>query len=223
MSSIEDNDEELGGSELGTKEFWQSSYSNEISNYKSHGDVGEVWFDEDSQFRVITWMIKNDIKPESKIIDLGCGNGMMLIELAREGFTHLTGVDYSELAIELSQNIAKDQEIAVDYKVADLLDAECCVSLGLFDIVHDKGTYDAVSLHPDDPKSKREMYMSNVYNMLQDDGLFIITSCNWTETELCKAFVDKFVRHSVIPAPSFKFGGKVGSVVTSIVFKKLNG
>lgn len=71
----------------------------------------------------------------------GCGNGMMLIELAREGFTNLTGVDYSPKAIDLSQNIAKDQEIAITYKVADLLDAECCVSLGRFDIVHDKGKF----------------------------------------------------------------------------------
>lgn len=71
MSNDAGVDEELLGCELGTKDFWEKSYSNEITNYKSHGDVGEVWFDEDSQFRVITWMIKNDIKSESKIIDLG--------------------------------------------------------------------------------------------------------------------------------------------------------
>lgn len=59
--------------------------------------------------------------------------------------------------------------------------------------------------------------------MLENDGLLIITSCNWTEIELCKAFDSKFVKHSVIPAPTFRFGGQVGSVVTSIVFKKLNG
>lgn len=35
-------DEELGGCELGTKEYWENSYSSEINNYKSHGDVGEV-------------------------------------------------------------------------------------------------------------------------------------------------------------------------------------
>lgn len=64
---------------------------------------------------------------------------MMLIELAREGYTNLTGVDYSPKAIELSQNIAKDQDILITYKVADLLDAECCDSLGQFHIVHDKG------------------------------------------------------------------------------------
>lgn len=63
--------EELGGSELGTKEYWDKAYDNEIENYKSHGDVGEVWFDEDSQIRVINWMLKNDISTQSSIIDLG--------------------------------------------------------------------------------------------------------------------------------------------------------
>lgn len=64
---------------------------------------------------------------------------MMLIELAREGYTNLTGIDYSPKAIELSESIAKDQEIVITYKVADLLDSECCDALGQFNIVHDKG------------------------------------------------------------------------------------
>lgn len=63
--------EELEGSELGTKDYWDKSYNTEIANYKSHGDVGEVWFDEDSQIRVINWMLKNDIPEASEIIDLG--------------------------------------------------------------------------------------------------------------------------------------------------------
>lgn len=65
------NIEELGGSELGTKDYWEKSYDSEIRNYKSHGDVGEVWFDEDSQFRVINWMLKKEIAADVSIIDLG--------------------------------------------------------------------------------------------------------------------------------------------------------
>lgn len=63
--------EELHGSELGTKDYWDKSYNTEINNYKSHGDVGEVWFDEDSQIRVINWLIRNEIPAERSIIDLG--------------------------------------------------------------------------------------------------------------------------------------------------------
>lgn len=66
-----DEIQELEGSELGTKAYWDKSYNTEIGNYKSHGDVGEVWFDEDSQIRVINWMLKDDIPKLSEIIDLG--------------------------------------------------------------------------------------------------------------------------------------------------------
>ena len=64
---------------------------------------------------------------------------MMLIEFARENFTQLTGVDYSEKAIQLSENIAKDQELNIKYKVADILADNFAAELGTYHIVHDKG------------------------------------------------------------------------------------
>lgn len=70
---------------------------------------------------------------------------MMLIELAREGYTNLTGVDYSPNAIELSKNIAKDQDITITYKVADLL--QDTLDLGRFQIVHDKGECRKIFTH----------------------------------------------------------------------------
>ncbi|XP_052897368.1 EEF1A lysine methyltransferase 2 [Anopheles moucheti] len=214
--------EELEGSELGTKDFWETSYTREIENYRDHGDVGEVWFDEDSQNRIITWIARqeDEIQADDSIIDLGCGNGMMLIELAREGYTDLTGIDYSPKAIELSKAICKDQDLNISYKVVDLMSEPEVTALGKFKVVHDKGTYDAISLHPEDSKQMRTSYITNVHRMLKDDGLFILTSCNWTECELVKSFAGLFQLRTVIPTPTFKFGGKVGSVVTSIVFVK---
>ncbi|KAM8713154.1 hypothetical protein ACLKA7_013465 [Drosophila subpalustris] len=213
---------ELDGSELGTKDYWETSYTREIRNYKSHGDVGEIWFDEDSQQRIVDWLLKQESidKQTARVIDLGCGNGMFLIALGNEGFTQLTGVDYSPKAIELAKDIAKDQSLNVEYGVADLTQSEDS-KLGTFHIVHDKGTYDAVSLCPDNPKEKRTNYLATVSKLLQDEhSLFIITSCNWTEDELITSFEDLFVKHCSIPTPTFKFGGKVGNVVTSVVFKK---
>uniref|UniRef100_A0A182K278 Protein-lysine N-methyltransferase n=1 Tax=Anopheles christyi TaxID=43041 RepID=A0A182K278_9DIPT len=214
--------EELEGSELGTRDFWESSYTREIANYRDHGDVGEVWFDEDSQNRIICWIARqeDEIKPDDSIIDLGCGNGMMLIELAREGYTNLTGIDYSPKAIELSKAICRDQELNIKYQVVDLMSEQEVTALGQFKVVHDKGTYDAISLHPEDAKTMRTHYIANVHRMLHADGLFILTSCNWTESELVKSFAELFKLRTVIPTPTFKFGGKVGSVVTSIVFEK---
>lgn len=214
---------ELEGSELGTKEYWESSYTREIKNYKSHGDVGEIWFDEDSQQRIVDWLLKqeeNVDKQSARVLDLGCGNGMFLVALANEGFTQLTGCDYSPKAIELAEGIAKDQSLKIAYTVADLTQSTP-PTIGTYDIVHDKGTYDAISLCPDNPKEKRNNYLAQVAQLLKDEhSLFIITSCNWTEDELLLSFQEHFVKHCSIPTPTFKFGGKVGNVVTSVVFKK---
>ncbi|XP_016987676.1 EEF1A lysine methyltransferase 2 [Drosophila rhopaloa] len=208
------------GSELGTQEYWESSYNREIRNYKNHGDVGEIWFDEDSQQRVIDWLLKQEeIGKQARVLDLGCGNGMFLVGLANEGYGQLTGVDYSPKAVELAHNIAQDNNLEISYKVADLTQPQD--DLGTFDVVHDKGTYDAVSLCPDSPKEKRALYLATVEKLLRTaDSLFVITSCNWTEDELEQSF-DKFIKYHTIPTPTFKFGGKVGNVVTSVVFKKL--
>lgn len=167
-------------------------------------------------------MLKTDlIKSEDSIVDLGSGNGMMLIELAREDFKNLTGIDYSPKAIELSINIAKDQELNIKYKVSDLASSDDVSGLGLFKIAHDKGTYDAVSLDPENTKEKRETYIGNVHKILEENGILIITSCNWTQSELIEAFEGKFKIKCSIPTPTFMFGGKVGNVVTSVVFERI--
>lgn len=144
---------------------------------------------------------------------------MMLIELAQEDYTNLTGVDYSEKSVELAQRIATDQKHNITYKVADLLSDESIDQLGKFKICHDKGTYDAVSLM-EGAKEKRLIYTKNVANLMEDDGVFIITSCNFTGDELIESFQGIFVKHALIPTQIFNFGGKSGSVVTSMVFKK---
>lgn len=167
-------------------------------------------------------MLKTDaIKSEDSIVDLGSGNGMMLIELAREDFKNLTGIDYSPKAIELSINIAKDQDLNIKYKVSDLASSDDVSDLGLFKIAHDKGTYDAVSLDPENTKKKRETYIENVHKILEENGILIITSCNWTQSELIEDFDGKFKIQCSIPTPTFMFGGKVGNVVTSVVFEKI--
>ena len=53
-----------------------------------------------------------------------------------------------------------------------------------FDVAIDKGTYDAIALCPIDSKSKRLLYKEFLTNILKENGLFIITSCNWTFNEL---------------------------------------
>lgn len=82
----------------------------------------------------------------------------------------------------------KTQNMTIRYEMCDILSTDCAVMSREYAVALDKGTYDAVSLHPVDPKGKREKYISNVWKLLKPQGLLLITSCNWTEKELISHF-----------------------------------
>ncbi|KAJ8301691.1 hypothetical protein KUTeg_020678 [Tegillarca granosa] len=69
-------------------------------------------FGEDCQERLLDWIEDCDeIVQDDSIIDLGCGNAAMLIELRKRGFTNLTGVDYSQKAVDLASSIIQTEEL----------------------------------------------------------------------------------------------------------------
>nr|AEE63106.1 unknown [Dendroctonus ponderosae] len=206
-------DEEMESSELGTLEYWQDRYKTEMRNFSSHGDTGEVWFGDDVVDRIINW-IRSNIPQSQSIVDVGCGNGHILMELAQLGYESLTGLDYSDEAIQLAKAIAGQQGLQIKYQVNNAVEG-----LGsIYDVVHDKGTYDAISLS-ENSKDACHKYISSVKSALKENGHFLITSCNWTHSELEEQFKAFFALHTNIPTTQFKFGGKIGSVVSICVFK----
>ena len=60
---------------------------------------------------------------------------------------------------------------------------------------------------------------------MKEGGLFVVTSCNWTEDEVRLWFEGargsklKFV--DKVKYPTFTFGGKSGSKVCTLCFKKM--
>lgn len=210
---------ELNVSSLGTLEYWQNHYRDEIENFKHHGDTGEVWFGEDIQERVVGWICKcPQIKKISNIVDVGCGNGVLLVELANRGFNNLSGIDYSEEAIVLAREVAENLSVKekIVYLVCDILQL---VFWNSFDVVVDKGTYDAISLSEDGIENRKK-YIKNVHSSLKSNGLLVLTSCNWTRKELDTHFHELFEHFDRIQTPQFQFGGNVGNTVTCVIYKK---
>ncbi|GAA6028702.1 hypothetical protein JCM8097_007354 [Rhodosporidiobolus ruineniae] len=231
--------EELPSSKLGTQAHWNEVYEREVKMFKEIGDEGEVWFGEDSAQDMVEWAEEHFSQKDGRILDVGTGNGQLLFAFSTAGYTSLTGVDYSPLSIELAQNIltartsSEDSDLATPpprFFVADILDVALDkpvegVAGEKWDLITDKGTYDAVCLSDEtrDGKSLRELYVASVAKLLQKDGLFLITSCNWTQAELEKAFVSEATGlevHSNVPRGSFQFGGATGSTITTVAFQK---
>ncbi|KAL1258308.1 hypothetical protein QQF64_011552, partial [Cirrhinus molitorella] len=206
-------------SKLGTKEYWDDAYKRELQTYKDIGDVGEIWFGEESMDRVIRWMEAQNIAENAAILDIGTGNGMFLVELAKHGFSNLTGIDYSIAAVELTINILEEEGLKnVQIKVEDFLNPS--TELKGFDVCIDKGTFDAISLSPEDREEAKTRYLNSLRTVMQPDGFFIITSCNWTKEQLLQIFKPGFGLVRELPTPRFQFGGVTGNSVTALVFKR---
>ena len=48
---------------------------------------------------------------------MGCGNGYTCCQLAEQGYTNLTGIDYSENAIKLAKSVSEKENLNIEYKV----------------------------------------------------------------------------------------------------------
>lgn len=196
--------------------------------------------------------LNEDGSAPTSFLDLGTGNGHLLFALRDAGWDGLmVGVDYSAKSVELAKQIERtrserhedsdeDEDEGEDednegrstqpvhFSEYDLFNPKPLAdapSTG-FDVILDKGTFDAISLSSDTGKDGRricEQYRDNMLPLLRKEGYFLITSCNWTEDEL-KAWFEKkesFVVYDRIAYPSFTFGGKKGSSVVTLCFKKL--
>jgi hypothetical protein len=102
-------------------------------------------------------------------------------------------------------------------------------------VVLDKGTFDAVSLSGErDGQGRRicEGYGERVLQLLRPGGIFLVTSCNWTEAELAGWFLGdpaeqpgeqgwRFAQVGKVEYPSFSFGGVKGQTISTLCFRKV--
>lgn len=120
--------------------------------------------------------LKENIKPRSKILDLGCGPGLIDFELGRLGHNML-GIDFNLESINYANKNKKLENI--EYMFKNYLTEDL------------KGKYDVVlmiycdfgALIPEEQK----ILLEKIHNLLTDDGIFIfdvfkISDCNDKQT-----------------------------------------
>lgn len=60
------------------------------------------------------------LQPSDEILDLACGHGRHSIELAKRGFTHITGLDYSQVFIDKAITDAASEGVDVRFVQGDM-------------------------------------------------------------------------------------------------------
>lgn len=169
----------------------------------------------------------------------------MLFLLREEGGFEgrMVGVDYSAAGVELCRRVAAAKGVAgpaddddgeeegaggVEFAEWDILREPPLPAWTRpgFDVVLDKGTFDAVSLDCEtDGRGRRvcEGYRGRVEGLVRKGGVLVVTSCNWTEEELVGWFEGGeggLERWGRVEYPVFRFGGGEGQSVQSVVFRR---
>lgn len=210
-------------SKLGEVNYWDELYKKENQQFKNNNNLGgEVWFGETVQDKVLNYIYQNFENKEISILDIGCGNCEFLIELINEEYTNLTGIDYSnELMNFINEKLSKKQILdKITFKIADLNKTNELSNIFInkkFELLHDKGTFDAFMLSS---TNDHEKYIENIISVSDKNACFIITSCNFTKDELLVFFKnEKVVYKKELPHKKFQFGGQSGQTVTTLVFE----
>ena len=189
----------------------------------------------------------------------------MLFSLRLQGqfYGTMVGLDYSRSSIELARKLQARYsdpsvlgeliEMEDDYIVPpndvgcdkihfevfdvfqDQLDSASWWMDGGFDLVLDKGTFDAISLSSETIDRNEngtwrlcELYPQKVVDLVRPGGFFLITSCNWTEAELVRWFttgpvVGELEVSARLQYRSYQFGGQQGQGVATVCFRKKKG
>ncbi len=118
-------------------EWWQTFYSGHYVDFHREA-VGRKQTPEEVDF-----MLKLlQLPAEARVLDLGCGEGRHIIEMAKRGY-QMTGVDITKPLLDIARANAAKQKLDIQFEERDMrdlpwgnsFDAAYCVwgSFGIFD------------------------------------------------------------------------------------------
>ncbi len=115
-------------------------------------------------------LVESDRVEPCRAIDLGCGTGRNGIYLAQQGF-EVTGVDFSETAIEKARLRAEEAGVKVHFVVDDLTALR--QTDGPFDFLVDYGSMEELV------GGVRDRYVSSLLKLTELDSLLLFVHHVW--------------------------------------------
>ena len=168
--------------------FWEKRYSNE------HLEVFE-WY---QTFETLREKIIDYIKPEDKILNVGCGTSKFAEDLFYEGIKNVVNIDYSESAIRLLEEHLEEMQVESKCIKMDVLDMKDFQEEE-FNIVFDKALLDSI-LCGENALDTVKIMLKEIYRVLIDEGYYIIVS-NSDESTRKKLFDEKMWEYSFFEIP----------------------
>lgn len=110
----------------------------EIAKFEA---LASAWWDPKGDFRTlhdinparVEWIIQRSPVANLKLLDVGCGGGLVTEAMAKAG-AKVTGIDLSEMPLEVARKHAKLSDVSVTYKL-ESAESMAEQQAGSFDIV----------------------------------------------------------------------------------------
>ena len=101
----------------GVQEWWESFFDD------SYGRMGLEVIEEERTKKEVNFIVDAlALKKSERILDLACGTGRHALELARRGFTGVTGLDYTEEYLEKAHAQKTAEDLNVRFLQGDMRD-----------------------------------------------------------------------------------------------------
>ncbi|MDP3800430.1 MAG: class I SAM-dependent methyltransferase [bacterium] len=138
------------------KDFWNNIFSQD----KDYVKISHSFLDE---------LLKHiNLQENSKILDIGCGTGDLVIKLAKKGFQS-TGLDISNIALEKAKNKALEEKVEsltnfIEFDI-DSFDLKT-IPNSPFDLITCKLVFAFIKDKPS--------FLKNIKNILTKNGHFVL-------------------------------------------------
>jgi len=119
-----------------------------------------------NEIEIFTSILK--VSKESAILDLACGQGRHSLEMARQGFMNITGLDRSHFLIRKAKSVSMQEGLRITFKEGDA--RKLPFAADTFDFVMILGNSFGYFESNDDDM----MILREVFRILKPEGMFLI-------------------------------------------------
>lgn len=155
--------------------YQQPSYWDQRFTEEEHYE----WFKDYSHFR---HLILQHVQSSDRVLELGCGNSRVSMDMFHDGITQITCSDLSPIAVQkMQRRLEVENCTGVKVAVADMLDLP--FEDNSFDVVIEKGSMDVLFVNSGDPwdpsPETRKLVarmLESVHRVLSPNGVFISIS-----------------------------------------------
>ena len=191
--------------------MWKTDYLGiHDKKYKQLKNEGQHGWSSPEDIDEMTEFVIKSIPPDSSfssILELGCGDGNLSIELAKKGF-NVYGIDISPTAINWAKEKAVENNVKADFRIGNVTDLP--YENDFFDIVVDGHCLHCII---DDD---RKLFLENAMRVLKKGGMLVVMTMAGEISEKMKDQFDPVPKYLSINGLAGRYIGDVEDIVEEI-------